>query len=271
MDIKKSSKILYCLLIVFVILFLSGIILIIYNNKKVIKYDEIEIKRIVKYLDVNSMFYDGIISDIDIINNNVNVSLIDDIYFNKQIASYVITNVSSNSDYDKSKCISCYKYFSDDDDIRFYDVDTIDNIYKYLLGNDIKRINQDDKIGFNIIYYNEDIDMYYINIAFNSYDKNYISVFKEYSYNKDKLYIDYYYTKVEYDDMEDKNESNNIRLYNIDGKLMTEVSYNEFYDEDGGVLDIDSYVEYFDIVRYEFKYNYKSKKFILDKVVRVEN
>lgn len=271
MDIKKSNKILWFILTLLIILFFTIIILVIYNNKKIVKYDDVEINKIVKYLDVNSRFYDGIINDIDISIDKIDVSLIDDIYFNKQIASYVITNVSSNSDYDKSKCISCYKYFSDDDDIRFYDVDTIDNIYKDLLGNDIKRINQDDKIGFNIIYYNEDIDMYYINIAFNSYDKNYISAFKEYSYDKDKLYIDYYYTKIEYDDIEDKNESNNIRLYNIDGILMNEVSYNEFYDEDGGVLDIDSYVEYFDIVRYELKYNYESKKFILDKIVRVEN
>lgn len=44
----------------------------IYNNKKIVKYD-----------DVNSRFYDGIISIIDISNDNVCVSLIDDIYFNK--------------------------------------------------------------------------------------------------------------------------------------------------------------------------------------------
>lgn len=52
---------------------------------------------------------------------------------------------------------------------------------------------------------------------------------------------------------------------------MNEVSYNEFYDEDGGVLDIDKYVDYLDVVRYEFNYNYKSKMFELNKIIRIEN
>lgn len=271
MDIKKSSKILWSILILLIILFFIIIIFVIYNNKKIVKYDDIEINKIIKYLDVNSMFYDGIVNDIDVNFNGINVNNIDDIYFNKQIATYVITNISSNSDYDKSKCSSCYKYFSDDDDIRFYDTEVIDNIYNYLFGNDIKRINQDDKIGFNIIYYNSDIDMYYINIAFNNYDKNYVSVFKEYSYDKDKFYLDYYYMKIEYDNNKDDNKDNNICLYNLDDFLISEVLSDDFFDEDGDIIDIDKYVDYLDVVRYEFNYNYKSKMFELNKIIRIEN
>lgn len=105
------------------------------------------------------------------------------------------------------------------------------------------------------------------NIAFNNYDKNYVSVFKEYSYDKDKFYLDYYYMKIEYDD----NKDNNICLYNLDNFLISEVLYDDFFDEDGDIIDIDKYVDYLDVVRYEFNYNYKSKMFELNKIIRIEN
>lgn len=269
---KQKRKILYFLLILFIILFISIIIIVIYNNKKIIIYDNTKIDKISSYLNIDSRFYDGIINDININYEGINFSAINDIYINQQLASYIVKNIPSNTSYDSSNCSKCYKYFSNDDDIRFYDPTSIDSIYNELFNKDLKRIDQDDKIGFNIIYYNEDIDMYYINVETISTNNKYISIFKDYSYDSDKLYLDYYYTKVEYDDELDKDtdDNNNIRLYNIDNILIYELNYDEFFSEDGLVINQDNYINYFDVIRYEFSYNYEDNIFILDKLIRIE-
>lgn len=277
MNIKKDNKLLYISLIIFTILFASVVIYIVYNTKKIVLYDEYEINEISEILNVNSKFYDGIISDESIDYDRISFNDIDDISINKQIASYVITNVISNTDYNKDKCIECYKYFSDNDDIRFYDVEDIDNIYDKMFNGSLKKINQDDVIGFNIIYYNEKIDKYYINISFTSHKPNVLSIFKNYSYNKDMLYIDYYYFKIEYNsDMkinEDENiESDNVKiyLYNLDNIMTNELSYSDLFNSDNVAIKYEDYVSYFDIVRYEFKYDSNNEKFVLNGIRRLE-
>lgn len=265
MNVNKSSNILYYLLLFIIFLFVLVIGISINNSKKIIKYDDIKVNMIIDYLTVDSVYYDGIVNDVVIGFDGLDFNEIDNIYINKQIASYVIKNVNSNDNYGISDCSECYKYFSEDDDIKFYDVDDIDSIYRDIFGEDFKRINQDDYEGFNIIYYNENIDKYYINIAYNGDKPLVISECKKYGYDSDIFYIDYYYFKVEYD-----TDSNNINLYNIDNIFVSKLLYDDLFD-DNDVLKINNYINYFDVVRYEFKYDYSDKMYVLNKLFRMEN
>lgn len=274
---KKQRMILSILLVLFVLLFLLIIIFVIFDKNKIIKYDEYKINQINKYLTVNSMYYDGIQESLKGNDYNIDIVDLDYIEINKMIASYVITNIVPNKEYGYDNCKDCYKYFSRDDSIRFYDVDVVEKIYNDIFDGIFKRIAQDDIIGFNILYYNEDIDKYYINTVINDIKPKIISIYKDYIYEDDMLYIDYYYSNVGYGNDNNDSEKNNneisekIYLYNINDIMVKELMYSDLYDDDNVISQYDNYIEYFDTIRYVFKYNKSSKKYLLTEVKLLEN
>lgn len=248
----------------YIIMFTAIILTIIYGiffSNKTLKYDEKKINTISKYLLVNSIHYEGIQENFKKLSKVISIEDIDDIELNKQIASYVINNVVSNDYYRYDDCKECYKYFSINDNIKFYDVDVIEKIYNEMFNKKFKRITQEDVAGFNIIYYNDDINKYYINVvSMNEVPKN-ISIFKGYSYEDEMLYLDYYYSDIEYDDYKDKIEK--IYLNSIEGEMVKELMYNDLFDDDNIASKYDNYIEYFDVIRYGFKYDKKSKMYVL--------
>lgn len=264
---NKKKIFLYCMLVFLIILFISIIVIVILNNNKIEKYDDYKINEISKYLDVNTRFYDGIQENLKTLGNNIIINEIDDIELNKLIASYVVRNVVSNSDYGYDECNICFKYFPEYSNIKFYNLGDIDNIYYELFGKEFKKINQDDLIDYNVIYYNKDIDKYYINVAYNTYKPSILFEFKNYSYEDDMLYLDYYYSNVVYDE-EDKNK---IYLYNINDFMVKELFYSDLYNEDNVVINYDNYVEYFDVIRYVFKYDKKIDKYLLNEIKILED
>lgn len=270
---NSRKRFLYVLLVFLIIIFISIVVIVVYYNNKIEKYDDYKINEISKYLKVNSMFYDGIQENLKTIDNSINIGEIDEIELNRLIASYVITNVVANNDYGYEECKDCYRYFSMDDNIKFYDVDSIDGIYNQLFDGQFKRITQNEIMDFNILYYNEDIDKYYINVIYDSYKPEIISEFKGYSYEDDKLYIDFYYSNVVYEENNNGDDKNNeddvsekIYLYNMDDIMVTVLMYNDLYNEDNIMIEYDDYIEYFDIVRYVFGYDKDSNKYLLDEI-----
>ena len=271
---KKKYRFLYVILALLIILFILIIVLVI-NDSKVVKYDEYKINQINKYLSINSMYYDGIQENLKTSKYNVDFSSLDSIEVNKMIASYVITNLIPNKEYGYDNCKECYRYFSKNDSIRFYDVDDIENIYNELFDGNFKKITQEELLGFNILYYNEEIDKYYVNVVINSVRPEIISMFKGYSYEDDMLYLDYYYSNVNYE--ESDNEKNNVDLsskkvylYNMNDIMVKEIIYSELFDDNNVVFNHDDYIEYFDVVRYVFKYDRKLKKYVLKNMLLLE-
>lgn len=271
---KKKYRFLYVILALLIILFILIIVLVI-NESKVVKYDEYKINQINKYLSINSMYYDGIQENLKISKYNVDFSSLDSIEVNKMIASYVITNLIPNKEYGYDNCKECYRYFSKNDNIRFYDVDDIENIYNELFDGNFKKITQEELLGFNILYYNKEIDKYYVNVVINSFRPEIISMFKGYSYNDNMLYLDYYYSNVNYE--EDSNEKDNIDessektyLYNMNDIMVKEIIYSDLFDDNNIPSNYDDYIEYFDVVRYVFKYDRKLKKYILKNMLLLE-
>lgn len=256
--------------IFYIVMFTAIILTIVFGlffSNRTLKYGEYKINIISKYLSVNSIYYEGIQGKIKELGNDIKINDIDDIELNKQIASYVINNVVSNNQYGYDDCKKCYKYFSVRDNVKFYDVDVIEKIYNEMFNGKFKRISQEDVAGFNIIYYNEDIDKYYINVvSMNELLKN-ISVFKGYGYENMMLYLDYYYLGIGYDDFEDlnnKEENEKIYLYDVNDIMVKELMYDDLFNEDNVPSKYNDYIEYFDVIRYVFKYDKTNKMYVLD-------
>lgn len=242
----------------------STIVYGVFFSNSTLKYDENKIMTISKYLSINSMYYEGIQENFKKLGNDIKINNIDSMDLNRQIASYVVSNVISNDQYGYSECSECYRYFSKNDNIKFYDVDVIEKIYNDMFNEKFIRITQEDVIGFNILYYNNDIDKYYINAVYENYVPTNVSVFKRYGYENKTLYLDYYYLNIKYDERNDKEAIEKIYLHNFNDELVKELMYNDLFDDDNVASKYDNYLEYFDIVRYVFKYDKKNKMYVLD-------
>ena len=257
----KKKKILLSLLIFLILLFISIIIFVVINNNSVVKYDDYKISKISNYLKVNSMIYNGLQENLKTSGLNIKIDDIDDIEINKMIAAYVVFNVASNSEYSYDNCNSCYRYFSKDDNIRFYNVSDVEKIYNELFDGEFKRITQEDIIDFNVLYYNSDIDKYYINVVYNFNKPSIIFEYKGYENENDMLYLDYYYSSIMYDETIDKNDAKKIYLCDINGNVLEELDYGDIFNGDNVLYNYDDYIDYFNIIRYGFKYNKKANMY----------
>ena len=265
---KKKYSVLYILLVLLISLFIY-ILYVVIDNNRMVKYDDYKINKISRYLEGNSLQYDGIQEKLKVVSHNIDISKLDDIELNKQIASYVISNLVPNNDYGYGKCLECYRYFSKDDNIKFYNREDVDNIYMELFGLELKKITQEDLISFNVLYYNKDIDKYYINIVYKSDMPEVILKFKDYKYDDNMLYMDYYYSDIMYDGIE--NDDNVIYLYDMNGMMVKEIKYDELFNTDREVIVDDAYIENLDVIRYVFRYDRKSKKYILSGIKLLGN
>lgn len=263
MNKEKTTTILRKSLILLLIILIATAIIIttifLYHFLNTNQLTESEITQLSKCLEINSNYYDGIIESTNT-TTNIKVSQISDLELNKQIASYVITNIIPNIDYDYNTCPTCYKYFSQDDTIRFYNPEEINSIYEKTFGKPLKKITAEDVVANNIIYYNKEINMYYINIIPLNTKPNIISKFKEYIKNNNEMYLDYYYLKIEYQD------DNRIFLLDHTNNYSNQLYYNEFFDENNQIININNYLDYFDTIRYTYTYNKTTQTYTLNNI-----
>ena len=91
-------------------------------------------------------------------------------------------------------------------------------------------------------------------IVYNNVKPKIISIFKGYSYDDELLYLDYYYSNVSYDDNKDNNDER-IYLHDMKNIVVKELMYSDIFDDDNVASKYDDYIEYFDTVRYVFKYD----------------
>ena len=259
---SKRRLLIVCLVIILVLIVLiSGIVFI--RGKNNYLYDEYKIYNLSNYLNINSYFYDGITDYLKDGDNSFRVSDMDSLDLNRLVGSYAITSVAPLVSDEIDKCRECYKYFSSDDNIRFYKASDIDNIYRDIFGSDMKRITQDDVVGFNTLYYNKDLDMYYINVSYTNMRPKVITKYKGYSYDKGVLYLDYYYGRISYDD----EDNEKISICDMRDVNVLEVNYYDLFDSDNMIYDLDKYKNYFDIVRYVFNYDKNKKIYYLDSII----
>lgn len=254
---KRTILIIISILLSILIISLLSVVII----KKDSKYSEDKINRIVKYLEINSYYYNGLPEELKKGDMLVKISSLSNNDLNRQISSYIITNLVPNIEYDYNNCPKCYKYFSKDDNIKFYNPNEVENIYKELYGKNISKITQEDIIDYNILYYNNDINMYYINILYLNTKPTIISSFKEYKYKNNKLYLDYYYTNIDYNE----EDNLNIKLVNLNNSF-EEIEYNDIFDDNNQIINFDKYSKYFNTIRYTFIFDKKDKIYKLEEM-----
>lgn len=258
--IKKRKILLISLITLLALVVILNIIIISYQKND--KIDENTINQLTKYLEINSNYYDGLMQPLAEGLNTIEISKINNIELNKQIASYIITNLVPNVDYDYNNCPKCYKYFSKEDNIKFYNPKDVDNIYYSLFETELEKINQEDVTDVNTLYYNEEINMYYINVLNLNKKPSVVSKFKEYSYNKKELYLDYYYIQIEYDE-----ENNRMWLLNFNNVYSDdELKYDDIFDENNQIVNQDIYDQYFNTIRYTFNYDKTKQQYILSEI-----
>jgi len=281
---NKRRNILIILLIFFVMLALALIIFV--KKNSYFKYDNDKMYLISTYLNTNSSVYEGLYNKLEF-NNSLSINELDDIEINKIVASNLILTNKNDPKYNYDKCVDCYKYFSKFDNMKFYSPEVVDEISLLLFGRTLTKINQDTYSSYNVLYYNYDIDMYYTNVIYLENDYSQIFELKEYKQKKEYLYFDYYFVNVynqdsyieeevildDEDDLEEEilENLNLISLYDVNKNIVVQnINYFDLYDENGMLVSYENYIEYFDVIRYSFKYDRKLKQYVFDTITILE-
>lgn len=254
---KNSIKTFVICLIISILTIVGITIIVLLNNYP--KADENQMIKISQYLKSNSVFYDGLHKKLEE-KETIYLADIDDLEKNKAVAAYLITEGNASDKYNYDNCKECYNEFSKYDNIYFYNPKDVEDISTTIFGENIKKITQNDLISYNILYYNKQINMYYMNIVYLRDYANSVFEPKEYKQEKNHLYFDYYYGSI-------ISNNNSISITKINGlPLISNINYKDLFENETSPLNYLIYKDNYQVIRYSFKYNKKEKNYILDSI-----
>lgn len=158
------------------------------------------------------------------------------------------------------ECSKCYNMFSDSDGIMLYDKDMVDEYNHMIFGESLTKQNIENDKKYNVLYYDEASNLFYSGIKYNNDLEKIIMELKEYKQEDEYLYFDYYFTRIII-------TSNDVSLHNIyNEKVLDNISITDILNDDYIPIYTDKYNEYYNVIRYTFKYNRKLNSYTLSEI-----